>query len=98
MQIRFGDTARLFAAAAIFLAIGNQAFTDTKARPVPLDWQALHLKHGWQAFAADNYRAPAVAIDAGNIVHLRGAIFQPPSGTDSTIATLPSAYRPGARI
>lgn len=95
MRIPFGEATRLLVVVAILLAFSNNAFTDNKARPAPLNWQPLTLKGGWAPYGVDT-REPQVAIDSNNIVHLRGAIAGGMEGF--TLFKLPSAYRPGATL
>jgi hypothetical protein len=61
-----------------------------------LDFRALNLINGWEHYSSQTYR-PSIAMDANNVVHLRGAMFQP-SGTDPVAFILPKAYRPQERV
>jgi hypothetical protein len=61
----------------------------TAAKLSPLVWHKLTLAGGWSVISNDG--APAYAVDAQGIVHLRGAIC---CGTGTQAFSLPAGARP----
>jgi hypothetical protein len=72
-------------------ALGGDAFAE------PLDFQKLHLINHWERYSTAT-RTPSVAIDADNIVYLRGAVRQPTTFNDDLMFVLPEAYRPSRLV
>jgi hypothetical protein len=68
------------------------ATTPAAVRAEPLTFEALALMNGWHA-NIEGARAPAVAIDANDVVHLRGAMSQGGSDVPQPFV-LPPKYRP----
>jgi len=72
--------------------LADNSVTDAKIRN--LKWHPFELMNGWVDYN-EGQRAPAWALDAEGVVHLRGAI----SGGDTTaFARLPAAVRPSAYV
>jgi hypothetical protein len=59
----------------------------------PPPWQTLTLQNGWVRGLGGAGPVPAVYRDQLGIVHLKGAV-QRSSGSGTTVATLPVAFRP----
>jgi hypothetical protein len=85
--------------AAAFADNATHAGTaDTAAGLAPLNWVPLTLINGWtDNYGAGDARAPAVAVDAQGIVHLRGQISSGTSSSDM-LAMMPAQFRPSQNV
>ncbi len=89
------------ATAATNAAHARTADTAGLANQLPaLNWVPLPLINGWvDDNAAGGPRAPAAAVDAQGIVHLRGAIKNPAGGAaDSHFSLMPSQFLPSSPV
>ena len=73
----------------------SAAQADTAADLPDLTFENLALENGWTTYV--DTRAPAAALDAQGIVHLRGGIYQP-SGSIPIVFTLPPQLRPSTGV
>ncbi len=82
------ETIRLLLAATAVLALlcGDASAGSLTYRP-------LKLFNGWQAYGLGTGE-PAAAVDPNGIVHLKGAISQPPGGAGGIAFRLPKKMRP----
>jgi hypothetical protein len=81
----------------VLMSLGLLLVLSGQAVAAPLQWTKVTPINGWKRGSVDT-RAAAVAIDANDFVHLRGAIAQPPSGTSNIAFVLPVGFRPLATL
>ena len=89
-------TAIAIVALVIALTGTAGAAIDSSAPRAPLTYTNLTLVNGWQAYGSGT-RTPSAAIGSDGIVHLRGAMYQDPAGTELAM-TLPLKFRPSGLI
>lgn len=93
MKTRHSRTAtRSLLTATAFLAL-----LCGDASAASLTYQSLKLFNGWQAYGLGT-GAPAAAVDPNGIVHLKGAISQPPGGGAGIAFRLPKKARPNRDV
>jgi len=63
------------------------------ASAASLSYRSLNLLNGWKPYGLGT-GAPAAAIDPNGIVHLKGAIYQPPGNPAGMAFRLPKKLRP----
>jgi hypothetical protein len=80
----------------VLMALGLLLVLSGQAVAAPLQWTKVTPINGWKRASVDT-RPAAVAIDANDFVHLRGAIAQP-SGISNIAFVLPVRFRPSATL